>query len=126
VTISHIKLSERERYNLIKLKRKTGIKNWNSICRWAFCISLANPDRPRKGKIVSDSSLEMTWRVFGGKHHKIYLALLIHRCKIDGIDLTDDKMMEQFRYHLRRGINYLIMDKKLKSIDNLIAKAMIE
>lgn len=122
--IEHIKLSQKERENLIRLKRITGIKNWNTLCRWAFCLSLADPNQPRKGKIVSDSSLEMTWKVFGGKHHKIYTALLIQRCRQDGIELTDENLMEQFRNHLKRGINYLMLDKEIKSIDGLLAKAI--
>jgi len=121
--IEHIKLSQKERESLIRLKRITGIKNWNTLCRWAFCLSLANPDNPRKNKIVSDSSLEMTWKVFGGKHHKVYTALLIQRCKKDGIELNDENIMLQFRLHLKRGINYLITDKKMKSIDGLLEKA---
>jgi len=122
--IQNIKLSQKERENLIRLKRITGIKNWNTLCRWAFCLSLANPDEPRTGKIISDSSLEMTWKVFGGKHHKIYTALLIQRCKRDGFEWSDDNLMEQFRLHLKRGINYLMIDKDLKSIDGLLAKAI--
>lgn len=122
--IEHIKLSHKERDNLLKLKRVTGIKNWNTLCRWAFCISLANPEKPRKSKIVSDSSLEMTWKVFGGKHHEIYSVLLLHRCKQDGIELTDDNLMEQFRYHLKRGIDALVISRDLKSIDGLLAKAV--
>ena len=124
--IEHIKLSQKERENLIRLKRVTGIKNWNTLCRWAFCLSLANPDKPRRSKIVSDSSLEMTWKVFGGKHHEIYKALLIQRCMQDGIKLTDEKLMEQFRYHLKRGIDTLMMDRELKSIDGLLSKALKE
>jgi len=124
MSIEHIKLSQKERENLIRLKRLTGIKNWNTLCRWAFCISLANPDKPRRSKIVSDSSLEMTWKVFGGKHHEIYTALLIHRCRQDGIELNDEKMMEQFRYHLKRGIDTLTMDREIKSIDGLHSRAL--
>ncbi|MFC1876239.1 DNA sulfur modification protein DndE [Thermodesulfobacteriota bacterium] len=122
--IENFKLSQKERENLIRLKRVTDIKNWNTLCRWAFCLSIANSDKPRKGKIVSDSSLEMTWKVFGGKYHKIYTALLIQRCKQDGIELSDENLMAQFRHHLKRGINVLVMDKEVKNIEGLIAKAV--
>jgi DNA sulfur modification protein DndE len=122
--IEHIRLSQKERDQLIKIKRITGIKNWNTICRWAFCLSIANREKPRKGKIVSDSSLEMTWKVFGGKYHEIYRALLVHRCKQDGVELNVDNLNEQFRLHLKRGINHIIMDQNLKSIDRLISKAI--
>lgn len=124
MSIEHIKLSQKERDDLIKLKRITGIQNWNTLCRWAFCLSLANPEKPKEDKIISDSSLEMTWKIFGGKYHKVYTSLLIHRCKLDGIELTDKNLTEQFRYHLKRGINNLIISKDFKSIDLLIQKAI--
>lgn len=123
MAIEHIRLSQKEKENLIRLKRVTGIKNWNTLCRWAFCLSLANPEKPRRGKIVSDSTLEMTWKIFGGKLHKVYTALLLQRCKKDGVDLDDDSVMEQFRYHLKRGINQLILDKEIKDIEGLLEKA---
>jgi DNA sulfur modification protein DndE len=122
--VEYIKLSQKERKNLIRLKRVSGIKNWNTLCRWAFCLSLAHPDKPRRSKIVSDSTLEMTWKVFGGKHHEIYTALLIQRCKQDGIALTDENLVQQFRYHLKRGIDSLTMDRDLKSIDGLLLKVV--
>jgi DNA sulfur modification protein DndE len=31
---------------------------------------------PQLAKIATDSSVEMSWRVFGGEYHEIYLALL--------------------------------------------------
>ena len=126
MAIENIKLSQKERDNLIKLKRVTGIKNWNTLCRWAFCISLSNPEKPRKVRIVSDSSLEMKWKVFGVTHHQIYTALLIERCKQDGvgIGISDEELYIQFRLHLNRGINHLALDKNLKSVDALLEKVV--
>ena len=31
---------------LIRLKTRTGIPQWNILCRWAFCLSLAEPTPP--------------------------------------------------------------------------------
>jgi len=41
--IETIRISEKGKQQLIQLKRKTGIDNWHTLCRWAFCISLAEP-----------------------------------------------------------------------------------
>jgi DNA sulfur modification protein DndE len=79
--IEHIRLSQQAKDQLLRLKRKTGIQHWNVLCRWAFCISLAEPGVPPPAKIPADSSVEMTWKVFGGVYSDIYLALLKQRCQ---------------------------------------------
>lgn len=124
MAIGNIKLSQKERDSLIKLKRATKIPNWNTLCRWAFCMSLADPERPRNLRIVSDSSLEMKWKVFGGKHHKIYWALLIERCVQDGVELTDDELYREFRLHLNRGIHRLALDKSITAVDAFLQVAL--
>lgn len=124
MAIDNIKLSVKERENLVRLKRFTGIKNWNTLCRWAFCVSLQDPEKPRKVKLASDSGLEMKWKVFGGKHHKIYLALLKERCRQDGASLAEDELYAQLRLHLNRGINRLVLDKKLRSVEALLRIAL--
>jgi DNA sulfur modification protein DndE len=125
MVIEHIRVSQQARDQLIRLKRWTGIENWNVLCRWAFCISLAEPSVPPPTKIPADSSVEMTWKVFGGAHHDIYLALLKERCHKDGLGTSDDVISAQFRLHLHRGIGYLaslVTDKQIKSITDLIKR----
>jgi len=122
--IETVHVSMRDRDHLIKLKRLTGIKNWNVLCRWAFCISLAEPSPPRVEKIPADSPIEMTWRTFGGENDSLYLALLKERCRQDGLDLSDKTLSTQFSIHLHRGIGYLAGDPDVRSIAGLIAKAV--
>lgn len=122
MTIEYIKLSQQAKDQLVKLKRVTGIAQWNVLCRWAFCTSLAEPNPPTIIKIPADSSVEITWKVFGGEHAEIYLALLKTRCQRDGLALTDDVLATQFRLHLHRGISYLAGDKKLKDIGGLFRR----
>ncbi len=126
MAIENIKLSQKERDGLLKLKRLTHIPNWNTLCRWAFCVSLADTERPRNVRVISDSSLEMKWKVFGGKHHRIYMAMLIERCKQDGVKLGADELYHEFRLHLNRGINQLVLDKTLKGVKSLLQKAFIQ
>lgn len=122
MAIEHIKLSQQAKDQLIKLKRVTGIMNWNVLCRWAFCTSLAEPTAPTVIKIPADGSVEMTWKVFGGEHAELYMALLKARCQRDGLPGTDDVLATQFRLHLHRGISYLFADKKMKDISGLFRR----
>ena len=118
--IDHIRLSQEAKDHLVRLKVKTGIKNWNVLCRWAFCLSLAEPSPPAPAEIPSDSNIDMTWRVFGGAHHAIYWGLLKERCRRDGLGTSEDVMVEQFRIHLHRGIGYLFADRSLSAIWDLV------
>jgi len=120
--IDQIKLSQTAKDQLIKLKRRTRIKNWNTLCRWALCRSLAEGTNPSPVKIPADSSVEMTWKVFGGSHHSIYWGLVRQRCKEDGLDLTEDNCAEQFRLHLHRGIAYLAGDKDIRAVEDLVSR----
>ena len=119
MVIRNIYISQRERDYLIKLKRITGLEHWNEICRWAICVSLAEPTPPSAVKISSDGSTEMTWETFGGPYHGTYTALLRHRCQKDGLGTEKDTLAQQFRLHLHRGLSYLASDKNLQSISNL-------
>jgi DNA sulfur modification protein DndE len=122
MVIEHIKLSQQAKEQLIKLKRVTGIMNWNVLCRWAFCTSLAEPTPPHSIRIPADSSVEMTWKTFGGEHAEVYEALLRARCLRDGLELSDEVLAEQFRLHLHRGIGYLFADKKMRDVADLFRR----
>ena len=76
MTIKQIRLSSQAREQLIRLKTRTGIGQWNILCRWAFCLSLREPTPPTPIDVPADSNVEMTWPVFAGEHHELYLAPL--------------------------------------------------
>ena len=105
--IETIRLSEKAKTQLIVLKRKTKIEHWNVLCRWAFCVSMAEPAKPPTEDIPSDSSVEMSWRTFAGSHDELYRALLITRAKQDGVSTERNTLLHYFRLHLHRGISYL-------------------
>lgn len=123
--IEHIRLSRQAREQLIRMKRHTGIEHWNVLCRWAFCRSLAEAPPPAPAKIPSDSNVEMSWKVFGGRHSELYAALLRARCLQDGIDLNEENLAQQFRLHLHRGIGLLANDRDLRSISSLTGLATL-
>lgn len=123
--IETVRLSEKARTQLITLKRKTGLQNWNVLCRWAFCLSLAEDSVPPEEDIPSDSSVEMTWKVFTGGAEEVYWGLLLVRAKRDGIPLEKDRLNRYFRLHLHRGISYLNGSLALKGIADLARLALL-
>lgn len=123
MAIEHIRMSMQAREQLIRLKRHTGIEHWNVLCRWGFCHSLADPHVPPPAKIPADSNVEMSWRVFGGRHADVYMALLKARCLKDGLPVDDDTLAQQFRLHLHRGVATLASDRELRDIRHLLARA---
>lgn len=118
--IKQIRLSCKAKDQLIRLKTKTGISQWNILCRWAFCLSLREQTPPTPIEIPSDSNVEMSWLVFGGEYHEIYLALLKERCILDQIDISEQELNRQFRLHLHRGISYLSTPNAIRSIADLV------
>lgn len=123
MSIEQITVSKQAREQLIRLKRRTGIEHWNVLCRWALCRSLAEPSVPPATRHPADSNVEMTWKVFGGKHADLYLALIEERCIVDGLPTDPATVAQQFRLHLHRGISYLAADRSISDIDALTALA---
>ena len=124
MTLEHIKLSQQAKEQLLKLKRRTGIRQWNTLSRWALCVSLAEATEPPDADIPADSSVEMRWEVFGGEYREIYHALIVERCHRLGLATTPDIVAKKFRLHLHRGIGYLSADKSIEEIDGLLARAV--
>lgn len=126
MVIEHIRLSKQAREQLIRLKRYSGIEHWNVLCRWAFCRSLAEQSIPPPARIPADSNVEMSWKVFGGRHQEIYMALLKERCLHDGLGLEDEVLSTQFRLHLHRGIAYLANDRQMRGGVAALASQAVE
>src|SRR6202790_5613644 len=119
MSIRQFRLSGQAREQLIRLKTRTGITQWNILCRWAFCLSLRQPSPPTPIDIPADSNVEMTWQVFGGEAQELYLALLRERCDRDGLDTSEESLLRQFRLHLHRGISHLATPHTIRSIADL-------
>ncbi len=122
--VRQIKLSQSAKDQLVKLKRYTKIDQWNILCRWAFCRSLAEPSIPSPIPIPLDSNVEMTWQVFGGEMADIFTIALKQRCQQDGLGTDPETLATQFRLHLHRGIGYLAGDQNIKGIEHLIDLAI--
>ena len=119
MSLETVRINKKGREQLIRLKRITGIENWNVLCRWALCVSLEEDSIPPNAELSREIAVEINWRTFGGKAHGVYLALLKTRCKLDGKEVTDNNLAETLRIHLHRGLGYLYANKKVRSIEDL-------
>lgn len=120
--VERVRISQSARDQLIKLKRLTKIDQWNILCRWALCRSLAEPTIPSPVAIPADSNVEMTWQVFSGNLSDFLIIALRQRCHNDGLELDKEILANQFRLHLHRGIGYMSADPNIKRIENLTNK----
>ncbi|EOW2738736.1 DNA sulfur modification protein DndE [Klebsiella michiganensis] len=122
MNIEHVRLSEKAKQQLITLKRRTGVENWNILCRWAFCLSLSEDSIPPHEDIVTDSSIEMSWKTFGGEYAEVYLSILKSRIINDyGVNSLEE-LNYHFKIHLHRGISYL--SSRINSIQDLFKLAI--
>jgi DNA sulfur modification protein DndE len=124
MSIKQIRLSSQAKDQLIRLKSRTGIDQWNILCRWAFCLSLQEDTPPTPVDIPADSNIEMTWRVFGGDCHELYSAALKQRCVRDGLDTSPETLNRMLRLHVHRGIGYLATPNKVRAIGDLVRFAV--
>jgi len=121
--VERVRLSQSAKEQLIKLKRITKIDQWNILCRWALCRSLAEPKPPSPISIETYSNVEMTWKVFGGDMAD-YLALALkERCHRDRLGTDPEVLASQFRLHLHRGISHLASDSFVKGIESFMTTA---
>ena len=126
MSLKQIRLSSQAKDQLIRLKTKTGISQWNILCRWAFCLSLRQPTPPTPVEVHADSNVEMTWQVFGGEAQDLYLAILKERCERDGLGTSEEVLLRQFRLHLHRGVAYLATPQMIRTIADLVRLAVNE
>ena len=84
-----------------------GIDNWNTICRWAFCLSIRNADALLKDSSEFKSNLEMTWKTFAGPNDKLFLALLRNDHAIREIQGEKICLSDVVVLHIERGVSVL-------------------
>lgn len=121
--VKQFKLSAPEKDKLIRIKARTGLSNWNVLCRWALCWSLAEPSVPSGLDPLSDSNVEMDWSTFAGEYAELYEAIIRQRCRDDGLGEEQETLARYFRLHLERGINHYSLRGELRSCQDLLRSA---
>lgn len=122
--VKQIKLSNQAKDRLGRLKGKTGIKNWNVLCRWALCYSLGENTKPTDLPIVGDSNVEMSWYTFAGEYSEVYDALMKSWCIRMGLPTDEETLSKYFKLHLERGIAHLTGTNFIKNLDDLFNLAL--
>ena len=117
--VETVRLSEKAKNQLIQLKRRTGIDQWNILCRWALMLSLREQHPPPVEKIMTDSSVEIAWKTFAGTLDTAITALVLFKFNSseiprDGVDLEG-----YFKLHLHRGISLLFAKDAYELADML-------
>jgi len=118
--VRQVRLSNKAKDQLSRLKGKTSIQQWNILCRWALCLSLKEPSVPPDIDEPTDSNVEISWHVFGGEHHELFTALVKQRCIQDGLGSGRDTVAKYFKLHLHRGISYLASPGYITSCPDLL------
>lgn len=118
--IDNIRLGQQSRDQLIRLKRITGIDNWNVLCRWAFCLSVADKNPPPRQKSIGETAVDISWKTFAGDHADIYAALLIQRAHEEGRPANRETLSELVRIHITRGIGFLTARRQMESIRDML------
>ena len=118
--IKQIKLSNQSKDRLSRLKGKTGIKNWNVLCRWALCYSLGENTMPTDIPMASDRNVEMSWYTFAGEYSELYEALIKAWCISKDLPADEDTLSKYFKLHLERGISYLSGTNFIKNLNDLL------
>ena len=122
--LESVRLSSSSRERLSALKRRTGLRQWNVLCRWAFCLSLSEKSAPPRMESALDSNVEMSWRTFAGAEGSDFLQLALkQRCLQDGLPVDAATLTREFRLHLQRGISHLSTPGKIKSLQDLLGMA---
>jgi DNA sulfur modification protein DndE len=66
----------------------------------------------------------MSWDVFGGRDGEILFGLVKQRCLEEGLSLDEEAVAQQLRLHVHRGLAYLAGDRRLRSITDLVKRAV--
>lgn len=122
--MKQIHLSAQAKDQLSRLKSKTGIRNWNILCRWALCYSLSENTLPTDVALREDSNLEMSWLTFAGEYYEIYEALMKAWCIRMGLPTDAETVWKYFSLNLERGIAHLSGTGFIRSIDDLTGLAV--
>lgn len=122
--IRTLRLSTRAKEQLVRLKRLTGLRNWNVLCRWALCTSLADSSLVGQQKVVTDSNVELSWAVLTGEFGEAYEQLLYERCEVDGLKPNPEELHDLLVRHVHRGIGMLSAEVRDKGVVELLRATM--
>lgn len=121
-----VRLDAESKRQLSTLKRRTGVTNWNTLCRWAFCLSIADESSPRDTRDRGSNAVEMTWKTFAGDDDTVFRLMLLERAKEECGSVDREALSKTLKGHITRGIARLVADRRVSSIEGLVQLANVE
>jgi len=119
-----LRLPKRTRDQLVYLKRKTKVKHYHVLCRWAFCLSVQD-DRPPRDSIASSSEdFEIQLGTFGQSYAEIYWDLGRQKVIAENLDVTEDNIRHSIELHIQRGMARMGGPGGIRSISDLVQFAI--
>ncbi len=119
---SSVRLSKQTREQIATLKRRTGIRHMNAICRWALCRSLLEPTPPPRQ--AAETAAEIEWSVFAGVAGQLWWNLCLEDAWAEGLSPSPSEAEAMFRAHIARGVSYLVGDPSIKDVTSLARLAL--
>ena len=120
--VETVRISKQGRDQLMKVRRQTGIENWNILCRWALCLSLREQTSPPAVKQKLDGGVEIAWKVFSGDESDSYSALILSRSERDGLGNDGEGPANCLKAHIHRGLSYMASGQETRSITDFLAR----
>jgi DNA sulfur modification protein DndE len=111
-----VRISTRGREILIKLKRYTGVGQWNTLCRVAYCYSLSIATEPTLNPEKGDVALEIEWPTFAGPIKTELAALTVSRATAAAV--AEQDIARYVRSHLDRGLSAI---QNVRSVEEMVA-----
>lgn len=115
-----VRISARGREILIKLKRYTGIGQWNTLCRVAYCYSLAIGTEPTHSPEKGDCALEIEWPTFAGPIKTELAALTVARATAAAVPEQD--IARYVRSHLERGLSAIQNARSVAEVVRMVVR----
>lgn len=114
--LDNLRLTDKSKDLLAKLKRSTALEHWNEICRIAFVLSIRDQSLPPPAAEGDKKGIEMTWKTFAGEYAEVYTGLLICRHFVDSKKNKELSVEESLKRHVHRGLG--ILDAALNPKNN--------
>ncbi len=114
--LNSLRVCQEVSHRLSLLKGRTGLTP-NILCRIGFTLSLNDPTTPNPSDYPPDSDRIIDRHVLTGPWDQLFVALIKERCKQEGLPTSDEKVGEQFKAHVNRGV--LLLYKRVKSLNDL-------
>ena len=119
-----LRLPKRTRDQLVYLKRKTKVKHYHVLCRWAFCLSIKDGRPPRDSIPSTNEDFELQLGTFGQRYTEIYWDLGRQSVIAESLEVTEDNIRRSIELHIQRGMARMGGTGGIRSVSDLVQFAI--